>query len=328
MTVARNSWLRIGAALFAAAVLFGSNAAWSQPFPNKPIKLIVGFPPGGGSDAAARLLGAALATKFGQPVIVENKAGANTIIATEFVKSQPADGYTLLFVSASFAINPSLYKLTYDIEKDFTPVGLVALVPLLLITNADSPAKSAGDLVAMAKKEPGKLTYASFGQGSAAHLAGELFLSMTGVDMLHVPFKGSAPAVTEVLGGRVTMMFPGIGSALSLAKEGKLKGLGVSTARRVAAAPDIPPVAESGVPGFEIATWESVQAPAGTPPDVVAKINAAMKEVLATKELREKLVAIGLEPDGTKSPAETAAFVKSEMQKFGKLVKERNIKVE
>jgi tripartite-type tricarboxylate transporter receptor subunit TctC len=204
----------------------------------------------------------------------------------------------------------------------------VALVPLLLITNADSPAKSAGDLVAMAKKEPGKLTYASFGQGSAAHLAGELFLSMTGVDMLHVPFKGSAPAVTEVLGGRVTMMFPGIGSALSLAKEGKLKGLGVSTARRVAAAPDIPPVAESGVPGFEIATWESVQAPGGTPPDVVAKINAAMKEVLATKELREKLVAIGLEPDGTRSPAETAAFVKSEMQKFGKLVKERNIKVE
>jgi len=328
MTVARISWLRLCAALFAATVLFGSSAAWSQPFPNKPIKLIVGFPPGGGSDAAARLLANALASKFGQPVVVENKAGANTIIATEFVKSQPADGYTLLFVSASFAINPSLYKLTYDIEKDFTPVGLVALVPLLLITNAESPAKSAGDLVAMAKKDPGKLTYASFGQGSAAHLAGELFLSMTGTQMLHVPFKGSAPAVTEVLGGRVTMMFPGVGSGLSLAKEGKLKGLGVSTAKRIAGAPEIPTVAESGVPGFEISTWESVQAPAGTPPDVVAKINAAMKEVLATRELREKLIAIGLEPDGTKNPAETAAFVKSEMQKFAKIVKDRNIKVE
>jgi tripartite-type tricarboxylate transporter receptor subunit TctC len=328
MTFARNPMLRIGAALIAAAAFLVSGTAWPQAFPSKPLKLVVGFPPGGGSDAAARLLAASLAAKFGQPVVVENKAGANTIIATEYVKSQPADGYTLLFVSASFAINPSLYKLTYDIERDFVPVGLVALVPLLLITNADSPAKSAGDLVAMAKKEPGKLTYASFGQGSAAHLAGELFCAMTGTEILHVPFKGSAPAVTEVLGGRVTMMFPGIGSALSLAKEGKLKGLGVSTAKRVAAAPDIPPVAESGVPGFEIATWESVQAPAGTPPDVVAKINAAMKEVLATKELREKLIAIGLEPDGTKNPAETAAFVKSEMQKFGKLVKDRNIKVE
>jgi tripartite-type tricarboxylate transporter receptor subunit TctC len=326
MTVARKSLIRIAAALILIG-LFIANA-WSQPFPNKPIKLVVGFPPGGGSDAAARLLANSLAAKLGQPVIVENKAGANTIIGTEFVKSQPADGYTLLFVSASFAINPSLYKLTYDIEKDFTPVGLVALVPLLLITNADSPAKSAADLVAMAKKEPGKLTYASFGQGSAAHLAGELFLSMTGTEMLHVPFKGSAPAVTEVLGGRVTMMFPGVGSGLSLAKEGKLKGLAVSTAKRIAGAPEIPTVAESGVPGFEISTWESVQAPAGTPPDVVAKLNAAMKEVLATRELREKLIAIGLEPDGTKSPAETAAFVRSEMLKFGKLVKERNIKVE
>jgi len=328
MSDIRRSLLRLLAvATLGAGCLFNAGIAAAQ-YPNKPIKLIVGFPPGGGSDAAARLLGAALATKFGQPVVVENKAGANTIIATEFVKSQPADGYTLLFVSASFAINPSLYKLTYDIEKDFTPVGLVAVVPLLLITNADSPAKSAADLVAMAKKDPGKLTYASFGQGSAAHLAGEMFLWMTGTDMLHVPFKGSAPAVTEVLGGRVTMMFPGIGSALTLAKEGKLKGLGVSTPKRVAAAPEIPPVAESGVPGFDIATWESVQAPAGTPPDVVAKINAAMKEVLASKELREKLIAIGLEPDGTKSPAEMTAFVRSEMQKFGKLVKERNIKVE
>jgi|CXWL01.1.fsa_nt_gi tripartite-type tricarboxylate transporter receptor subunit TctC len=329
MTVARRPLLRaFTAAVLAVAFLLPAGSAWSQAFPARPIKLIVGFPPGGGSDAAARLLAASLSAKFGQPVVVENKAGANTIVATQFVQSQPADGYTLLFVSASFAINPSLYKLTYDIERDFTPVGLVALVPLLLITNADSPAKNAGDLVAMAKKEPGKLTYASFGQGSAAHLAGELFCAMTGTEILHVPFKGSAPAVTEVLGGRVTMMFPGIGSALTLAKDGKLKGLAVSTAKRVAAAPDIPPVAESGVPGFEISTWESVQAPAGTPPEVVAKLNAAMKEVLATKELREKLIAIGLEPDGTKSPAEMVTFIRSEMRKFGKIVKERNIKVE
>lgn len=316
-----------------ALLVLAAFAAFASPFaaaqyPNKPVKLIVGFPPGGGSDAAARLLADALSKKMGQPWVVENKAGANTIIATEFVKSQPADGYTLLFVSASFAINPSLYKLTYDIEKDFTPVGLVALVPLLLITGPDSPAKNVGDLVAAAKKDPGKLTYASFGQGSAAHLAGELFQAMTGTEMLHVPFKGSAPAVTEVLGGRVTMMFPGIGSAMSLAKDGKLKGLAVSTGKRVAADPSIPTVMESGVPGFEISTWESVQAPAGTPPAIVAQINAAMKEVLQQKELRDRLIAIGLEPDGTKSPAETAAWVKSEREKFGRLVRDRNIKVD
>ena len=308
-------------------------AALASPFtfaqyPSKPIKLIVGFPPGGGSDAAARLTGAALSEKLGQPVVVENKAGANTILATQYVQQQPADGYTLLFVSASFAINPSLYKLPYDPEKDFTQVGLVAVVPLILIANNGVPVKNVGELVALAKSQPGKLTYASFGQGSAAHLAGEMFCAMTGTEIVHVPFKGSGPAITELLGERVTMMFPGIGSAMPLVKEGKLKGLAVSTGKRVATAPDIPTVAEAGVPGFEIATWESIQAPAGTAPEVVAKLNAAMKEVLASKELRQKLIALGLEPDGTKSPAETAQFVRAEMRKFARLVKERNVMVE
>ena len=314
-------------ALLAVAALGGAAPALAQ-YPNKPIKLIVGFPPGGGSDAAARLTAAALSEKLGQPVVVENKAGANTILATQFVQSQPADGYTLLFVSASFAINPSLYKLPYDPQKDFVPVTLVATVPLLLITPPGLPVKNVAELVALARSQPGKLTYASFGQGSAAHLAGEMFCAMTGTDILHVPFKGSGPAITELLGGRVTMMFPGIGSAMPLVKDGKLKGLAVSTGKRVTAAPEIPTVAEAGVAGFEIATWESIQVPAGTPPDVVAKLNAALREVLATKELREKLITLGLEPDGTKSAAETAQFVRAEMAKFGKLVKERNIKVE
>ena len=313
-------------ALVALATLAGASA-FAQ-YPNKPIKLIVGFPPGGGSDAAARLTAAALTEKLGQPVVVENKAGANTILATQYVQSQPADGYTLLFVSASFAINPSLYKLPYDPEKDFAPVGLVAVVPLMLITNKDVPVKNVAELVALAKKEPGKLTYASFGQGSAAHLAGEMFCAMTGTDIVHVPFKGSGPAITELLGGRVTLFFPGIGSAMPLVRDGKLKGLAVSTGKRVATAPEIPTVAESGIAGFEISTWESIQAPAGTPPDVVARLNSALREVLATKELREKLVALGLEPDGTKSPAETTRFIRAETQKFAKLVKDRNIKVE
>jgi tripartite-type tricarboxylate transporter receptor subunit TctC len=308
---------------------FAAGGAWAQSgYPSKPIKLIVGFPPGGGSDALARLIAAALTEKFGQQVVVDNKPGANTIVGTQYVQSQPADGYTLLFVSASFAINPSLYKLTYDIEKDFTPVAIVAIVPLLLITNNGVPAKTVRDLVAMAKAQPGKLTFASFGAGSAGHLAGEMLLSMTGTDMIHVPYKGSAPAITDVMGGRVTMMLPGIGSAINLAKDGKVKALGVSTAKRVSGAPDVPTMAESGVPGYDVATWESVQAPAGTPPEVVAKLNAAIREAVANNDLRQKMIGLGFEPDAMKSPAQSAQFVRSEKDKWGKLVRERNIKVE
>jgi tripartite-type tricarboxylate transporter receptor subunit TctC len=310
------------------AALSCAGKAWAQAYPSKSVKGIVGFPAGGGSDALARLVCAALSDKLGQQFVVDNKAGANTIVATQYVKGQPADGYTLLFVSASFAINPSLYKLDYDIEKDFTPVALMAIVPLLMIANNNLPVQSVKDLIAMAKAQPGKLNYASFGIGSAAHLAGEMFLSMTGTDMIHVPYKGSAPAVADVMGGRITMMLPGIGSAINLAREGKLKALAVSTGKRLAGAPDIPTIAESGVPSFDVATWESIQAPAGTPPDIVAKLNAAVREAISNNDLRQKMITLGFEPDAQKSPAEVAQFVKSEMNKWGKLVRERNIKVE
>ena len=317
-----------GALLIACATLLGAGSALGQAYPNKSIKLFVGFPPGGGSDALARLLGAALPEKLGQQVLVDNKPGANTIVATEYVKSQPADGYTLLFVSASFSINPSLYKLTYDIEKDFAPVTVVAIVPLLLITHNSVPVTTVKELIALAKAQPGKLNYASFGIGSAAHLAGEMMLSMTGTDMLHVPYKGSAPAIADVLGGRVTMMMPGIGSAINLAKEGKLKALAVSTAKRASGAPDIPTIAESGIPGFDVATWESIQAPVGTPPDAIARLNTAIREAVAGNELRQKMLNLGFEPDAMKSPSETAQFIRAERQKWAKLVKERNIKAE
>jgi len=300
----------------------------AQAYPNKPIKLYVGFPPGGGSDTLARLIGGALPTRLNQQVVVDNKPGANTILATEFVKAQPADGYTLLFVSASFSINPSLYKLSYDIEKDFSPVGLVAMVPLLMVTHPGVPVSTVNDLLALAKKQPGKLTYASFGIGSAAHLAGEMLLSMTGTDMLHVPFKGSAPAIADVMGGRITMMMPGIGSAINLAREGKLRAIAVSTAKRASGAPEIPTIAESGVPGFDVGTWESIQAPAGTPVEAIARLNTALREVIATNEIRLKMVTLGFEPEGAKSPAETAQFIRSERMKWAKLVKERNIKAE
>jgi tripartite-type tricarboxylate transporter receptor subunit TctC len=328
MSSAVQFFARVAAVTVGALSFCGAVGAWAQAYPAKPARLIVGFPPGGGSDALARIVAAGLTEKFGQQVIVDNKAGANTIVATQYVQSQPADGYTLLFVSASFAINPSLYKLTYNIEKDFTPVAIVALVPLLLITPTTLPVKTVQDLIALAKSQPGKHTFASFGAGSAGHLAAEMFVAMTGTDMIHVPYKGSAPAVADVMGGRVTMMLPGIGSAINLAKEGKLKALAVSTGRRVTAAPDIPTIAESGVPGYDVATWESIQAPAGTPSDVVAKLNAAIREVVAAKDVRQKMINLGFEPDATKSPAEAAQFVRNEMNKWGKVVRERNIKVE
>lgn len=303
-------------------------SAWAQAYPTKPIRLWVGFPPGGGSDALARLLGAALPEKLGQQVLVDNRPGANTIVATEHVKNQPADGYTLLFVSASFAINPSLYKLPYDPDKDFAPITIAAIVPLLVITPPTFPAKNIKELIALAKAQPGKMDYASFGIGSAAHLAGELMASMTGTQMVHIPYKGSAPAVADVMAGRVMMMMPGIGSAINLAKEGKVKALAVSTAKRATGAPDIPTVAESGIPGFDVSTWESIQAPAGTPPEAINKLNAAIRDVVAGKELRQKMINLGFEPDAMKSPAETAQFIRSERAKFAKLVKERNIKAE
>ena len=319
---------RIAAGIAALGAALVAAPASAQGYPAKPIKMYVGFPPGGGSDALARLLGNALPAKLAQQVIVDNKPGANTIVATEYVKSQPADGYTLLFVSASFAINPSLYKLSYDIEKDFSPVALVAIVPLLLITHPSTPVKNVADLIALAKAQPGKLNYASFGIGSAAHLAGEMMLSMTGTDMVHVPYKGSAPAVADVIGGRVTMMLPGIGSAINLAREGKLKALAVSTAKRASGAPDIPTIAESGIPGFDVATWESIQAPAGTPAEAISRLNNAIREVVAGNDLRQKMIGLGFEPDATKSSAEVAQFVRAERQKWAKLVKERNIKAE
>jgi len=316
------------ACTLAFVMLAGVGGAAAQTYPVKPIRLFVGFPPGGGSDALARLLGAALPEKLSQQVIVDNRPGANTIVATEYVRSQPADGYTLLFVSASFSINPSLYKLTYDIEKDFSPVTIVAIVPLLLITHPSLPVKNVQELIALAKRQPGKLNYASFGIGSAAHLAGEMLASMTATDMVHVPYKGSAPAVADVMGGRVGMMLPGIGSAINLAKEGKLKALAVSTAKRATGAPDIPTIAESGIPGFDVATWESIQAPAGTPPEAIARLNASIRDVVAGPDLRQKMINLGFEPDAAKSPAETAQFIRSERQKWARLVKERNIKAE
>ena len=300
----------------------------AQAWPSKPIRLVVGFPPGGSSDATARMLATALSAKLGQQVFVENKAGANTIIATQFVRSQPADGYTLLSVSSSFAINPALQKLNYDIYKDFTPVALLGIIPLWMVTPNEVPVKSANDLVALAKSQPGKLPYASYGSGSAGHLASELFMSMTGANMVHVPYKGTGPALVDVMGGQVTMMMPTVASSVTLVKEGKLRAIAVTSAKRVSAVPDVPTIAESGVPGFELVAWESIQVAAGTPPEIVNRLNTTIREIIATQDFRDKLVKIGIEPELKMTPADVAKFVRSEADKFDKVVRERNIKAE
>lgn len=315
-------------AALAVSIVFGANCVQAQAYPNRPIKLIVGFPPGGSSDATARLLATALSEKLGQPVVVENKAGANTIIATQYVRSQPADGYTLLSVSSSFAINPALQKLNYDIYKDFTPVALLGVIPLWLITSNQVPVKSVAELVALAKAQPGKLAYASYGAGSAGHLATELLLSSTKTNMIHVPYKGTGPALVDVMGGQVTMMMPTVASSLSLVKEGKLRAIAVSSSKRVSAVPDVPTIAESGVPGFELVAWESIQVAAGTPPAIATRLNTAIRDIVATPDFHEKLIKLGIEPETKMASGDVANFIRSEAEKFEKLIRERNIKAE
>lgn len=313
----------------AFSTVFSATAVLAQAaYPNRPLKIVVGFPPGGSSDATARLLATALSQKLGQPVVVENKAGANTVIATQYVRSQPADGYTLFSVSSSFAINPALQKLNYNIYKDFTPVALLGTIPLWIVTPNQVPAKSVAELVSLAKAKPGALPYASYGAGSAGHLASELLLSMTKTSMIHVPYKGTGPAIVDVMGGQVTMMMPTVASSLSLVKEGKLRAIAVSSSKRVSAVPDVPTIAESGVPGYELVAWETIQVAAGTPPAIVFRLNTAIRDIIASPDFREKLVKLGIEPEAKMASSDVAKFIRSEAEKFAKVIRERNIKAD
>jgi tripartite-type tricarboxylate transporter receptor subunit TctC len=308
-------------AIFAAV----PEATAADTYPSKPVKIVVPYTPGGGADILARTLAAALAPKLGQPVIVENRPGANTITGTEFVANALPDGYTLMLVPASFAINPSFYKLPYDSIKGFAPVGLVALVPLLLVTNPAVPVNSVKDLIALAKAKPGELTFASYGSGSPAHLAGELFKSMVGVDMLHIPYKGSAPALADIVAGHVALSFSSMSPAVPLVKSGRLKALAVSTAKRVSAMKEIPTIAEAGVPGYEVQAWNGITAPAGTPREVIAKLNRAIAEIVATTEFSDRISAQGFEPESS-SPEEFGELIQRDILKWAKVIKESGAK--
>ena len=311
----------------AMAVLAGSAAA--QAWPSKPIRWVVPFQPGGTTDILARTIGEKLATVLGQPVIVDNRPGAGGGVGAEFTAKAPADGYTIMGGTIStHAINASLYKnLPYDPVKDFVPITMIARVPNMLVVNPDVPAKSVAELIALMKANPGKYTFASSGNGTSQHLSGELFKTMAGVDMQHIPYKGSPPALQDVVGGQVTMTFDNITTAWPLAKGGKLRALAVTTAKRSPIAPDVPTLAEAGLAGYEIGSWQGVFAPAGTPPDIVRRLNAEMVKIINTPEVRDKLVGLGAEPVANTSD-EFSALVKGEVVKWAAVVKQSGARVD
>jgi tripartite-type tricarboxylate transporter receptor subunit TctC len=324
-----GSMKRLVSVAMGIALAVATAQVMADTWPSKPIKWIVPFAPGGTTDILARTIGEKLAVALGQPVIVENKPGAGGGLGADFVAKAAPDGYTILGGTISTnAINASLYKdLPYDPVKDFIPVTLIARVPNMLVVNNDVPAKSVAELIVLMKKNPGKYTFASSGNGTSQHLSGELFKSMTGVDMQHIPYKGSPPALQDVMGGSVTMTFDNITTAWPLAKGGKLRALAVTTAKRSPAAPDVPTLAEAGVAGYEIGSWQGVFAPAGTPPEIVKRLNAEIVRIINLPEVKDKLLILGAEPVGNSSE-EFTVFVKAEVVKWGDVVRKSGARVD
>jgi len=301
----------------------------AQAWPAKPIKWIVPFAPGGTTDILARTVGEKLALALGQPVVIENKPGAGGGVGAEFTAKAAPDGYTIMGGTIStHAINASLYnKLPYDPVKDFVAITLIARVPNMLVVNPAIPAANVKELIALLKANPNKYSFASSGNGTSQHLSGELFKTMAGVEMQHIPYKGSPPALQDVVGGQVTMTFDNITTALPLAKAGKLRALAVTTAKRSAVAPDVPTLAESGLPGFEVGSWQGVFAPAGTPPEIVRRLNVEIVKALNLPDVREKLSGMGAEIVAD-SPEEFSALVKSEVVKWADVVKKSGARVD
>lgn len=296
-------------------------------FPDKPVRLVVPFAPGGGTDLIARTLGNGMANALGQPVIVENKPGAGTIIGTDMVAKSPADGYTLVVASFAHAVNPSLMtKLPYSADKAFTPVVLIGRGPNVLVVRAESPYKTVKDIVVAATVQPEKLSYASQGNGTSAHLAGEMFTNMAKVKLIHIPYRGAGPAITDLLGGQVDMMFATSSAVGNFVDSGKLRAIAVTTPERSPALNGIPPVAET-VSGYAVESWYGLYAPAGTPADVIVKLNAAAKKAVMGEEFRKKVEQEGLVVSAG-SPAELDAYVRREEARWRKIVKENNLKVD
>ncbi|MDQ6618714.1 MAG: tripartite tricarboxylate transporter substrate binding protein [Pseudomonadota bacterium] len=318
---------RLLLAACAALTLLCGNAL-AQTYPSKPIRIIVPYTPGGFNDTLGRLLALKFQEAWGQPAVVENKPGAGTVIGTETVAKSAPDGYTLLIVALPFSVLPSLYPNTsFSVTKDFVPIVLAGATQNMLVVNTALPVNSVQDLIALAKRKPDELAYASTGSGSSNHLSMEMFKSMTGTRINHIPYKGTAPAVTDLLGGQVQVMFDNTPNVLPHVKAGKLRALAVTGAQRSSFTPDLPTVAESGVPGYEITVWFGLVAPAGTPKDIVAKLNAEVNRVLALPDTRERFQAAGVEPIGG-PPEAFAAHLQREVTKWARVVKESGAKAE
>jgi tripartite-type tricarboxylate transporter receptor subunit TctC len=316
------------AVLLAGGVLSAAGAFAQADYPNHPVKFIVSYPPGGPADILARTLAQKLSDGLGQSVVVDNRGGANGNIGAELAAKAPNDGYTLFMMTSSHAANMTLYpKPGYDVVRDFAHVTNVASYPLLLVVHPSVQAKTVAELVADAKAKPGGYTFASAGSGGGAHLAGELFKTMAGVNFVHVPYKGTGPALLDVVGGQVNLMFAGVSAAMPHVKAGKLRALGVSSSARLKSAPEIPTISEAGVKGYEIASWLGVSAPAGTPPRVIAKLNAEIAKVTQAPEFAERLATDGAELKVT-SPEVFTRYVESEVGKWGKVIRDSGAKGE
>jgi tripartite-type tricarboxylate transporter receptor subunit TctC len=315
--------------LAATIAAFLAAPAFAQVYPSKPIRLIVPFAAGGGNDNVARLVGKRLADGLGQPVVIDNRPGAGGVLGAELAAKSAPDGYTLFLGGVgSHAINPNLHeRLPYDPIRDFAPVALLASAPLVLVVHPSVPAGSLTQFVAYARSHPGRLNYASNGNGSSSQLAAVMFDSMAGVDMVHVPYKGLAPALADLLSGQVQLMFSSVVAILPHIKAGRLRGLAVTGAGRLASMPDLPTIAESGFPGYEASSWYGILAPAGTPRDVVMKLNAELGKALEQAEVRNSLLAEGAEPAGG-SPERFAAHIRAEKERLGKIIRDANIRLE
>jgi tripartite-type tricarboxylate transporter receptor subunit TctC len=315
--------LVLAAGVCALPVLPVLSTAQAQAFPTKPISLVIPFPPGGPTDAMARTLAAEIRGSLGQPVIVENRAGAGGNIGADFVARSQPDGHTLLFgTSGPLAINASLYrKISYDPSTSFAPVIQIGHLPNILVVNPSLPVKDVRELIAYSKANPGRLSYASSGNGASSHLAGVLFNGIAGTDLQHVPYKGTGPALNDLLGGQVSMSFTDVLTALPYIKAGKLRPLGIATAQRSQALPDLPTLAEQGVTGYDVSVFFGIVAPAGTPPETIAKLNKAFTEALATPKVKQLFAAQGFEPAPDASPQQLGRFIASETAKWKDVVK-------
>lgn len=315
-------------ALLSCMLGITATAALAQAYPNKPIKLIVPFAPGGFTDVVARILGQKLSISLGQPFVIENKAGAGSTIGTDFVAKAAPDGYTLVMVSTTHVISPAIYaKLPYDPIKSFTPVSKLVDSAYVLMVNPKVPVNSVADYIALAKAQPDKIHYASSGNGSSQHLMGGMFAAMTGTKLIHVPYKGSSGAASDLVAGVVESSFAGVPNAMAQVPAGRLKALAVTTAKRIPQLPDVPTMQEAGVPGYEASVWLGLLAPAGTPKEIVARLNAEIAKVMSAPDTKKELYAAGVESD-ISSPEALGTLMNREMERWGKVIKDAGISMQ